>query len=349
MNGTNLSLRQLKLDDSGAYVCAAANEVGSSDKVFYVAVFEPPTIISTFENITLFTNQSKIVQCEASGRPDPETYWTFDSAKITAGRQLAFTSSMHSGAYSCVAENSKGKDESSFFFTAVNKPSIATNYDELKKEIRLREGDGLELLCPFENFNKISWTLNNKTIESISHVLNGNQLRLHKIDRVVSGEWKCFVSNIAGSESFTFNVTVLASPVIQASWNLNNRVSDFLVTESDIDEKTFKVGETLTLNCTAQGFPKPKVLWKKATDVISEGESLVIEHLQFHHSDIYTCSAENDQGVVKKFFKIDVVSPPYIDDGDIQKSFHKAIGDSVTMRCRVVGNPVPNIFWFKDK
>lgn len=262
---------------------------------------------------------------------------------------MAFVSSMSSGRYFCVAENSEGSDKKSIDFKAINKPSLTPNHEELKKEIKLREGEGLELLCPFENFNLVSWTLNNKSIENIPHDKSENKLTLHKVDGSINGDWKCEVSNSAGNDMFPFKVSILASPVIHASWNLNSRMSDFLVTESDIDEKSFKVGETLTLNCEAQGFPKPKVIWKKASDQIGEGETLIIENLEFHHSDIYTCNAENEQGSVKKFFKIDVVAPPHIDNLDIQRSFQKAIGDSIILKCNTIGNPIPNIFWFKDK
>lgn len=84
--------------------------------------------------------------------------------------------------------------------------------------------------------------------------------------------------------------------------------------------------------------------------MIAEGETLVIDDLEFHHSDIYTCSAQNENGIVKKFFKIDVISPPFIESGfDIEKEFQKNVGDSIILRCRITGNPLPSIFWFKDK
>lgn len=336
------------MSDAGVYVCDASNEVGSSQKVFYVTVVEPPSIKLELVNITLSNNQTEIVLCEATGTPDPIVFWSFKGEKILSGGEIKFNASMQTGLYGCMAENSEGKDEETLFFSAINKPALIANHEELK-QIKLREGDGLELLCPFDNFDSVSWKLNNLTVDGLNFVQSGNKLTIHKVDRLSNGEWKCDVENSAGNDSFSFNVTVLAGPVIHASWNLNNRVSEFLVTESDIDEKTFKVGESLNLNCTAQGFPKPKVVWRKASDVIAEGENLLIDNLEFHHSDIYTCSAENGQGVVKKFFKIDVVSQPVIEETNLQKTFQMAIGDSLILKCKISGNPVPNIFWFKDK
>lgn len=342
-------MQNLKFDQSGVYICDATNEVGKTQKVFYVTVVEPPKITSVFSNVTLSTNQTESVECYAAGTPEPDIYWTFDNAKIRAGSHLVLNSSMTSGVYSCIAENSEGKVESSLHFIAINKPTLLSNSEELQKEMKLHESDDMELFCPFENFESIAWKFENGSIDNFSSQQDDNKLIIQNIDRQVNGQWQCIVSNQAGNDSFTFDVVVMASPVIHASWNLNSRVSDFLHTESDIDERTFKVGQRLELHCQAQGFPKPKVFWKKATDVIAEGEVLVIEDLQFHHSDIYTCGAENNQGSVKKFFKIEVVSAPFIDDADLKKDYQKAIGDAVTLRCKFVGNPLPNIFWFKDK
>jgi hemicentin len=349
-DGTTLMLNNLRVRDSSPYICNAVNEVGSSEKVFYVTVVEPPQITSNFNDVSLLTNQTKQIECKASGTPDPEVFWTFEGLKVRSGSKLVLESSMHSGKYSCVAENSEGRAEESFEFIPINKPSLLHNFEVIKKDVKLRDGDDFELFCPFENFNKILWSFNNSTIENFPHRMNENKLNLMKVDTSFNGEWRCAVSNTAGTETFSFKITVLASPIIHPSWNLNNRVSEFLFTESDIDERTFKVGENLLLNCTAQGFPKPKVTWKKATDVISEGEVLTIRNLQFHHSDIYTCGAENEQGTVKKFFKVDVVAAPSIEtDLEIQRNFQQAIGDSVTLRCRIGGNPTPTIFWFKNK
>lgn len=67
-------------------------------------------------------------------------------------------------------------------------------------------------------------------------------------------------------------------------------------------------------------------------------------------SDIYTCTAENAQGSRKKFFKIEVISPPILDpEVNIQKEFQKQVGDSVMLRTSVIANPPPLYFWFKDK
>lgn len=312
-----------------------------------------PSILSKFVNIDIFTNQSKSQECFAEGIPNPNIYWTFNNLKISNDKILTLNSTMDSGRYFCIAENSEGKSEAFVDVQVMNKPKKLQIFDEIKSNFKLREGDQIDLICPYENFNFIFWYHNDDNVEQLDIQENekrDNRLKLKDVDERTNGIWKCEVINSAGNESFTFNISVTTSPSVYPSWNLNNRISDFLFTESDIDERFFKIGETLTLNCSARGSPKPKIVWKKATDVIAEGELLVIANLEFHHSDIYTCSAQNENGIVKKFFKIDVISAPFIEnDLDIEKQFHKRVGESIIFRCRITANPQPTIFWFKDK
>lgn len=154
----------------------------------------------------------------------------------------------------------------------------------LQTNIRIKEGDDLDLACPFDNFNEILWLLNNNSINIMEHKLIDRKLFIHNINGEHEGMWTCIAINTAGNSSFSYNINVLASPTIFASWNLHGRgISDFLVTESDIDERTFKRGEKLMLNCTSIGLPRPKIIWKKSTDIIGRGEVLTIDNLQFHH------------------------------------------------------------------
>jgi len=339
----------LDFNDFGAFICNAENEVGAAQKVFYVTPFELPRITSRLHNITLLTNQSQSAACKASGTPEPLISWHFDGLEIAKGEMLHLNSSNLSGEYKCTATNSEGYEELSFHFNAINEPTMHSDLMHLKQEVSVRESDDLELVCPFENFDMIRWSFNNNSIINFLHDIVGNKIVLQKMNRFSNGEWTCEASNLAGKASFSYNVSTLASPKIHSRWDINNRIEEFLSKETDIEEKKLKTGDRLELNCSANGNPPPKIHWRKASDVIAEGMTFVIESLQFHHEDIYTCIAENEHGSVKKFFKVEIVSAPHIIDDNIQKLHQKSIGDSLVLKCKISGNPEPNIFWFKDK
>lgn len=110
--------------------------------------------------------------------------------------------------------------------------------------------------------------------------------------------------------SFTFYISISTSPILihDNNWNVHHNVSGLRQRTETV------VGETLKLICLARGSPKPKVIWKKSKNLIAKDEMLVIENLTFHHSDLYTCSAKNENGIARRTFKIDVATPPFIDN-----------------------------------
>lgn len=285
-HASNYNVDNVSFNDSGVYHCIAENEVGNAEKVFYVISVESPIITSNLENLILTTNQTKNVECAANGIPQPRIVWKFeDDSTASEKHVLKITSESKSGRYTCIAENSIGIDEKSINIDIINKPTILPTAFDLQTNLKLKENDDLELVCPFDNFNQILWQLNNKSINDMEHKLIDRKLIIHNAnDALHGGMWTCTAINTAGNASLSYNVTVLASPSIFASWNLQGLgISDFLVTESDIDEKTFQKDENLMLNCTSTGYPPPKIIWKKSTDIIGEGEILTIENLQFYH------------------------------------------------------------------
>jgi hemicentin len=281
---SQFKLKYASQNISGALHCIAENKVGTSEKIIYVNVVQVPLVTSTFENITLMSNQTKTVVCEAEGMPPPTIQWMHESGElISPNGVLTLSSSSKRGTVLCEAINSQGKHAKYLSLDIINEPIKLPIAEDLQTSQSVRENDDIELHCPFENFDQIAWTFNNISLHDIEHKVIDKKLIIHNVNRMSGGEWTCFVSNAAGNASFSYNVSVLASPVVFASWNLNDRVSEFLFTESDIDEKVFKVGEKLKLNCTADGSPKPKIQWRKSGDLINEGEILSIENLQFHH------------------------------------------------------------------
>ncbi|XP_070501615.1 hemicentin-1-like [Chironomus tepperi] len=337
--------------DSGIYHCIAENEVGTAEKIFYVNVVKEPTIVSCPSNITLYTNQTVDVKCSAIGIPEPKIKWKIDGKEIPSKNGIASLSSIHkTGKVTCIAENSEGHDEQSLFLESINIPNILSIAADLQTTITIREKDELKLLCPFSNYNTVEWSFKGIRLKRTEFKQVDKKLTITEINRSHAGDWTCIASNIEGIATFKYDVQVIASPVIYASWNYNKTTTDFHKNEAHIDQKIFKTGENLTLNCTVDGTPTPKVIWRKGIDLIGMGDILTINNLQFHHSDIYSCSAENSQATVHKYFKIDVLSPPYIDRSiTIQQDIITYLGESVILRCgSILGNPQPLFIWFKN-
>lgn len=334
--------------NSGAYICNTENEVGFSEKVFYVTVTETPKIGSKFENLTLNAGDKINVTCCSSGVPTPKILWKFNGKVIKESDGIQFDYMMESGDYECFAVNSEGFDSAKIYVEILREPRLIEDISMIESVQEVKEGDSLELICPYENFLEIDWSLNGDPNVFLNPSENSNILEIPSIYSSLTGNISCFVTNLAGNKSFTYQIDVLHAPKIPSTLELSNKISEFMNDELDVEELKFKIGDTLKLNCSAVGNPKPIVSWKKSGDVIALGEVLEIEKLKFHHQDIYTCIAENELGVHKKSFKVEVMSAPIILNKKIQKYFQVSYGESVHLKCKMVGNPLVTLLWFKD-
>lgn len=283
-NESNYEIKAVTLLDAGNYNCIAENQIGQIEKIFYVSIVEEPKILSVFENLTIINNNTIGVNCTTSGLPKPIITWKHDDKEIENSTDtLKLDSSFNSGKVSCHAQNSEGSDEKYFYVDVVKMPIIVPTAKTVNTEIKLKENDNLELVCPFENFNNLVWSLNGDNLEASQYKQLDGKIFIAHINRTHNGTWTCTASNVAGEDTFSYDVNVLIPPKIFASWNLNDSITDFLYSETDIDEKDLKKGEKLVLNCTVDGSPMPKIQWRKGTDIFGEGEILSIDNLHFHH------------------------------------------------------------------
>ena len=283
-NESHFEIKAITSSDSGSYNCIAKNQIGQIEKIFYVSVVEEPKIISVFENVTIINNNTIEVNCSATGLPKPIINWMHDDKEIgNSTDSLKLDSTFNSGKISCHAQSSEGNDEKYFYVDVVKMPRILPTAKIVNTEIILKENDNLELLCPFENFNDLVWNLNGHNLNSSEYKELDGKMFIAHVNRNHNGTWSCNVSNVAGQETFSYDVNILIPPKIFASWNLNDSITDFLYSETDIDEKVLKKGEKLILNCTVDGSPLPKIQWRKGTDLFGEGEILSIDDLHFHH------------------------------------------------------------------
>ncbi|XP_068601882.1 neural cell adhesion molecule L1.1-like [Brachionichthys hirsutus] len=153
------------------------------------------------------------------------------------------------------------------------------------------------------------------------------------------GEYECRAFNIHGSATHSFSVTVEAAPY----WV--KRPDNLLYTP----------GETVRLDCQAEGIPTPNVIWsingQDVTEVDGDprrsvyGGVMILRDVEFADTAVYQCEAVNKHGSILLNTYIYVAElPPQIlsSDGVLYKVTE---GRSVMMHCDSFGSPRPHITW----
>ncbi|GFT96761.1 fibroblast growth factor receptor 4 [Nephila pilipes] len=143
------------------------------------------------------------------------------------------------------------------------------------------------------------------------------------------------------------NKTLLASPVFT-----NN------LTETAVK---IGIGSILYLDCPADGFPEPKIVWHKDGSPVNEIKeahfhdwSLKIENVAESDEGQYTCIISNSEGLISFNFTVEVVkdipqSPVFTKPGRMLPLVAKPAGASATLKCPASGYPIPGITWYKDQ
>ncbi|GFT51976.1 neogenin [Nephila pilipes] len=116
-------------------------------------------------------------------------------------------------------------------------------------------------------------------------------------------------------------------------------------------------GSDLTLDCAANGNPKPRITWLKDGSTIDLADldsrfrivgsgSLAIENVKEEDAGIYMCRAVNSEDSVDANTNVNIIVPPYfITKPRNQYAREK---DDITFTCDVYGNPVPILRWYKN-
>ncbi|KPI95689.1 Neural cell adhesion molecule 1 [Papilio xuthus] len=104
----------------------------------------------------------------------------------------------------------------------------------------------------------------------------------------------------------------------------------------------------LSLDCKADGNPKPYVWWTKDGQIIAtNGPKLILAPVIRNHSGIYGCQARNSLGTSDSVkIEIDVKYPPRVTWVGPDTVVEANLFSQVTLDCRAEGNPAPSYQWY---
>ncbi|XP_029995083.1 neural cell adhesion molecule L1.2 isoform X2 [Sphaeramia orbicularis] len=205
-------------------------------------------------------------------------------------------------------------------------------------------GQSLELECIVQGLPtpKVKWIRKDGELsESRTTIeMHNRRLRFSNISASDGGEYQCIAENTQGKVAHTYTVTVEAGPY----W-IKEPLSQL-----------YAPGESVRLDCQADGIPTPTITWtingipisetdKDPRRSLSASGSLILNDVNFGDTAIYQCRASNKHGTIITNTNVFVIElPPQIltEDGNM---YTFTEGQKASLECETFGSPKPKVIW----
>ncbi|CAJ0582924.1 unnamed protein product, partial [Mesorhabditis spiculigera] len=317
-NGTLVIWRPAKTD-VGTYECRARNGGGTSIEKTFLNVYETPNVQTSPQRLYFALQKPFNISCRASGDPPLQVIWAKNGRKIDNdyNRYIGINNDLlvrsattaDAGTYECRAQNPAGS---------------AIGYVDLRvsKEL-VTQGDYVDLTCTVYDGTPaptITWffgynQLYGQKPEKMEFA--GTTLRIKQVQPEDAGQYQCVAENMAGRAAAQATVKVGSPPSIIPSAE---------VVRVNIEKQ-------VTLPCRVLGHPKPKITWS----------------VDAHDDAVFTCSATNDYGTVRRDTQVLVLGLVAPVLGHVPPEEQIVEGHDFRLSCIIVlGTPRPDIQWFKN-
>uniref|UniRef100_A0A9J2P3W7 Immunoglobulin I-set domain protein n=1 Tax=Ascaris lumbricoides TaxID=6252 RepID=A0A9J2P3W7_ASCLU len=189
-------------------------------------------------------------------------------------------------------------------------------------------------------------------------------LRIKEASLNESGEYRCDARNEFGAAWTEAPISVASEGELPQE----GEAPDFV---EPIRPVTVVEGQTAVLEGRVSGEPKPEVKWYKGDTLVQPSVNVAIESLPDgtqrlivrnatqNDTDEYRCSASNEYGDVWSDVTLTVQVPATMEEEPVELSaptFLKTLeeisakeSDYVALECVIIGQPMPEIKWYKDK
>ncbi|XP_066280986.1 kin of IRRE-like protein 1 isoform X1 [Branchiostoma lanceolatum] len=341
----HLEIKDVDILEEGGYRCSTLGVTEKAEVNLNVVVpmKKPPKIKG--RDVTYTAGQPMTLTCVATeGNPLPRLRW-FNATKLlqqTSENAMAEVVSSvsldlvipeaarwdHGKNVTCVAD--QGFPD--LTTTMASSTILNVHYPPLvrsrRQTLRATEGETLDLSCDVDSNPPaaVSWRKIDGEIPGNAEN-RGNELRLPKLSRSAAGGYKCLANNgIMPSGEGSITLIVLYPPRIT----------------SGFEDKTSALagGEGFSLRCEAEGYPKPRVRWRRKGTKLYFDNPLEFMQIDYDMEGDYECVASNGQirNAVRQTF-VDVIGKPYINTVSLKVSVRS--GDTARLVCEILSDPLP--------
>lgn len=315
-------------DDEAEYMCIAKNSVGEISCTSEVLVEEEiraPEFKTRPKNIRVTEGETAQLEAVVSGLPQPDIEWLKDGKTIQPSHRFKLDFGENrsvltivdakltdEGDYTCMLSNKAGKDSCQVELL-VEESVIPPEFIRKMSTIELSEGDlaQFDVRVSGRPVPDVQWFKDDVPIHDSerTEIRSDDDHRSLVIKDCVGGDagrYRCTAVNEAGQTS-CFGELVVAQTFVQP----------YFLDEGPVVPPEVEVDGDITLEARVAGHPTPKVHWEKDNIPIKESDhfqpvgigeryTLTIRGANPEDSGIYTCIAENDAGIAKRTYTIDI-------------------------------------------
>ncbi|XP_063060815.1 cell adhesion molecule DSCAML1 [Engraulis encrasicolus] len=350
---TGLTVSDLRLEDSGNYICEVTNSFGSKEVTGHLNVIEPLRVTLSPKNLKTGISSTVILSCAVQGSPHYTVSWFRNTEPVLADQHFSIQGAhnetlfitaaqkRHSGAYQCFATR-KGQTAQDFSIILLEgPPSIRA-----MRNITAVAGRNTFINCRVIGYPyySIKWYKDSMQLPDNHRqiVYENGTLKLSDVQKGMDeGAYLCSV--LISPQVFitqTVYVTVKVPPLIQP-----------------FDFPPTSIGKLMYVACVVSSGDMPiRFTWRKdGQDIIPGGNSgvtietkefmssLQISKVSLKHNGNYTCIASNDAATVSTERQLIVTVPPRF---EVQPNNQDGIyGKSGILNCSVDGYPPPKVMW----
>ncbi|XP_028309184.1 basement membrane-specific heparan sulfate proteoglycan core protein isoform X2 [Gouania willdenowi] len=364
-----LLIPDIRVSDSGTYMCVGSNSIGSNSSPIKVSVLKgehSSSVVSIQPSIAdVQEGQSIELNCFAPGNPPPRVTWTRASGRLSANHQvvgsrlrIVSATPEDSGEYICRVQDTTGSSGSSAHQSSVS-VSVTSSSSRLQSPIisiephsaSIRVGEMASFRCRVYSGAppiKLEWKLasNQPLPDNVKVSPDGSVITVTNARPSNRGSYRCLARNVYGVTHTIVSLIVKEAPVARVT---------------PVGPVRVRLGDPINLECQASGEPRPSVSWHRldthrktmlSSPVPMESNAVMqILAARPEDSGTYVCSARNYEGTNEVVVEVVVeggAQLPSAPRASVPEPLMIVVeGQTATLRCDAHGFPAPKIKWSK--